>query len=499
MYDWSRSGVFMSNANKFQLLLKGCTIEASWTPRVWPYPTFQLLLKGCTIEAWKYVPCRNNSEFQLLLKGCTIEADIMCSRVIAYVTFQLLLKGCTIEARRLYIPRNNAWSFSCCWKDVRLKHTLVVIINEKTVCFSCCWKDVRLKPVSSARVVHSTIRFSCCWKDVRLKLATSAVCNRVNTSFSCCWKDVRLKLLLAVWLLAFLSFSCCWKDVRLKPVRQIVGERVNQFQLLLKGCTIEAPSESFVSMSRAVSVVVERMYDWSCRYRGHDDWVQCVSVVVERMYDWSSWEINFCSIVKRFQLLLKGCTIEAFIEARRSNYFRMFQLLLKGCTIEACSWRARTAWNAGFSCCWKDVRLKQQNRYRRCDYGGFQLLLKGCTIEARRLVFRGVSDQFQLLLKGCTIEAKSSHEEKLGTYVFQLLLKGCTIEAYLLNGLIDVCACFSCCWKDVRLKLRNQLIENKWFLTVGFWSVFRKWSICTKSAIIFENLGWFGWLLDCFW
>jgi len=49
------------------------------------------------------------------------------------------------------------------------------------------------------------------------------------------------------------------------------------------------------------------------------------------------------------------------------------------------------------------------------------------------------------------------------------------------------------------LKLRNQLIENKWFLTVGFWSVFRKWSICTKSAIIFENLGWFGWLLDCFW
>ena len=63
-------------------------------------------------------------------------------------------------------------------------------------------------------------------------------------------------------------------------------------------------------------------------------------------------------------------------------------------------------------------------------------------------------------------------------------------------GSVGFESCFSCYWKNVRLKLRNQLIENKRFLTVGFWSVFRKWSICTKSAIIFENLGW---LLDCFW
>ena len=79
---------------------------------------------------------------------------------------------------------------------------------------------------------------------------------------------------------------------------------------------------------------------------------------------------------------------------------------------------------------------------------------------------------------------------------FQLLLKECTIEADGAKMAFAGCFRFSCYWKNVRLKLRNQLIENKRFLTVGFWSVFRKWSICTKSAIIFENLGW---LLDCFW
>ena len=35
---------------------------------------FQLLLKGCTIEARLAAPLRRNRKFQLLLKGCTIEA-----------------------------------------------------------------------------------------------------------------------------------------------------------------------------------------------------------------------------------------------------------------------------------------------------------------------------------------------------------------------------------------------------------------------------------------
>ena len=155
-----------------------------------------------------------------------------------------------------------------------------------------------------------------------------------------------------------LSFSCCWKDVRLKLL-------------------IDYPFR----WCPTVSVVVERMYDWSFNRHSWRGNTHYVSVVVERMYDWSR------------------------TAARRSKRLRKFQLLLKGCTIEA-----RTM----------------------------------------------------------------------------------SITAAMLTS-------FSCCWKDVRLKLRNQLIENKWFLTVGFWSVFRKWSICTKSAIIFENLGWFGWLLDCFW
>ncbi len=36
-----------------------------------------------------------------------------------------------------------------------------------------------------------------------------------------------------------------------------------------------------------------------------------------------------------FQLLLKGCTIEAISENRFGKSTELFQLLLKGCTIEA--------------------------------------------------------------------------------------------------------------------------------------------------------------------
>ena len=102
---------------------------------------------------------------------------------------------------------------------------------------------------------------------------------------------------------------------------------------------------------------------------------------------------------------------------------------------------------------------------------------------------------FQLLLKECTIEAAGDKIRPPRCDVSVVIermydwsQKRADVKVY--------CSCFSCYWKNVRLKLRNQLIENKRFLTVGFWSVFRKWSICTKSAIIFENLGW---LLDCFW
>ena len=132
--------------------------------------------------------------FQLLLKGCTIEATNPFQLYPLYLTFQLLLKGCTIEA-------------------------------------------------ISSRPFPSGLGFSCCWKDVRLKLATDFGDDAPET-----------------------CFSCCWKDVRLKPRRR-----------------------AYCFRRRKVSVVVERMYDWSKPKRGES----------------LAWN--------RFQLLLKGCTIEALM------------------------------------------------------------------------------------------------------------------------------------------------------------------------------------------
>ena len=82
--------------------------------------------------------------FQLLLKGCTIEA-ITGQYSVGTLRFQLLLKGCTIEAEWEKHRELKALRFSCCWKDVRLKHLYVRLFALAMVCFSCCWKDVRLK------------------------------------------------------------------------------------------------------------------------------------------------------------------------------------------------------------------------------------------------------------------------------------------------------------------------------------------------------------------
>ena len=130
-----------------------------------------------------------------------------------------------------------------------------------------------------------------------------------------------------------------------------------------------------------VSVVVERMYDWSKTDWWHMASALCfsccwkdvrlkllnwggmlmfdrrVSVVVERMYDWSREIENTPGQGRTFQLLLKGCTIEAFFQALSNNAAR-FQLLLKGCTIEALIVIFVILLMHCFSCCWKDVRLK---------------------------------------------------------------------------------------------------------------------------------------------
>ena len=69
-----------------------------------------------------------------------------------------------------------------------------------------------------------------------------------------------------------------------------------------------------------------------------------------------------------------------------SLWHRRFQLLLKECTIEALLviFSSSSSSN-GFSCYWKNVRLKPHGSRADDAQGRFQLLLKECTIEAERL------------------------------------------------------------------------------------------------------------------
>ena len=130
------------------------------------------------------------------------------------------------------------------------------------------------------------------------------------------------------------------------------------FQLLLKGCTIEALKVPPYKKMARVSVVVERMYDWSRNGNACILKNPFVSVVVERMYDWSRYVGQRPIISGMFQLLLKGCTIEATLWLPLLGLSTWFQLLLKGCTIEAYSIVPVITVRSSFSCCWKDVRLK---------------------------------------------------------------------------------------------------------------------------------------------
>ena len=127
-------------------------------------------------------------------------------------------------------------------------------------------------------------------------------------------------------------FSCCWKDVRLKRPQRHTAPAKEMFQLLLKGCTIEATSDGLLQVSVSFQLLLK-----GCTIEAvQSEWSKfnLVSVVVERMYDWSK-------IISTQKRLAKS-----------------------------------------FSCCWKDVRLKQTADSFQVRGEGFQLLLKGCTIEA---------------------------------------------------------------------------------------------------------------------
>ena len=180
------------------------------------------------------------------------------------ILFQLLLKGCTIEAAGARFKRGAPISFSCCWKDVRLKLNLCKQRNGPFE-FQLLLKGCTIEAV---RVCLQTQR-----------LNVSVVVERMYD-----WSNG--------------STKC--------------GTSPKKFQLLLKGCTIEAGIPSAWRKDRnLVSVVVERMYDWSPSIISPVPRTKLVSVVVERMYDWST-------------------TSGAYIGKI-----------------------------TGFSCCWKDVRLKQ--------------------------------------------------------------------------------------------------------------------------------------------
>ena len=275
--------------------------------------------------------------------------------------------------------------------------------------------------------------------------------NLLDAGFSCCWKDVRLKLdgIKTLWSGLFkfqlllkgctieasitsfdtppYCFSCCWKDVRLKQNAWDRHGTSAMFQLLLKGCTIEA-SKRFPTLRKNVSVVVERMYDWSQIQNNGPVSICPVSVVVERMYDWSPWRPQDHERLAVFQLLLKGCTIEALMSARAKVLTavsvvveRMYDWSAIPLTL------SHEAYS--FSCCWKDVRLKLDELPPDAgNYPSFSCCWKDVRLKLKTREYNDYSVLFQLLLKGCTIEAFSD----------------VTTNSFTV--------CFSCCWKDVRLK-----------------------------------------------
>ena len=237
--------------------------------------TFQLLLKGCTIEAllsfvmivYLYVSVVVERMYDWSLIGAFLS--------IYLLVFQLLLKGCTIEAEYNRYNADEDVGFSCCWKDVRLKRmTSAIVKNLRTfqlllkgctieallsfVMIVYLYVSVVVERMYDWSFIHiielpfATAGFSCCWKDVRLKQHKLKPPFLKPFCFSCCWKDVRLKQHLHAKLRPVQAgFSCCWKDVRLKHSGQPSIVILHMFQLLLKGCTIEAMSVScLVLLSR---------------------------------------------------------------------------------------------------------------------------------------------------------------------------------------------------------------------------------------------------------
>ena len=208
-----------------------------------------------------------------------------------------------------------------------------------------------------------------------------------------------------------LGFSCCWKDVRLK-----LDSGLNRCCVFL------------------------------------------VSVVVERMYDWSQ-------------------------HIQASNYhFQQFQLLLKGCTIEACLMDSLPASITCFSCCWKDVRLKQFSFWtdrERCkvsvvvermyDWSTLpavaarSILSFSCCWKDVRLKPLGAN--LLAITRSVSVVVERMYDWSLDLSINATnLIVSVVVERmydWSLSQCVFNCAlsCFSCCWKDVRLKLKRFLLK----------------------------------------
>ena len=184
-------------------------------------------------------------------------------------------------------------------------------------------------------------------------------------SFSCCWKDVRLKLLLLPVLCTITLFQLLLKGCTIEAISYVTNSERREFQLLLKGCTIEAFRVRLLKEKCGVSVVVERMYDWSDTLEpvisNHKSFSCCwKDVRLKRLIASSAGPIP------QFQLLLKGCTIEAVLNRGFYVSRKMFQLLLKGCTIEApkpTDWK-QMIFDSWFLICFS----KMVDLHKKCHY-----------------------------------------------------------------------------------------------------------------------------------
>ena len=144
-------------------------------------------------------------------------------------------------------------------------------------------------------------------------------------SFSCYWKNVRLKRETFLFRqIPQCRFSCYWKNVRLKLAARTRTLSSKMFQLLLKECTIEA-NEHYqnLPMHHCFSC-----YWKNVRLKRPATWLICllhkVSVVIERMYDWSGTVDDETGSISCFSCYWKNVRLKRFYRADARKRQRMY-------------------------------------------------------------------------------------------------------------------------------------------------------------------------------